>query len=275
MTPLDVYASHPDIEQYQKLLKSDFSRDTMKSVLSLLWKLIAESLKPTTFTWQKVLEYPARPARTKLNVEVIDTIRQAASLLRDPHLPPVKRAPTKVRLDHSMTEAQQVWTYLCLQTLADLRTPKHREAAIDLFHDLQSLLFLCSIEEVLPGLKKQGLAAEHDLLVNAHFIHTIIVWKDNPSHQFYLQSVLMDYLGEYDLAIDLRALSLRLTDVDDHSYLTKAQALWSDLMDLGRAREAYSFIFNLARFTPREYLPELEDMAALTSKVLNGSTRKH
>src|SRR5438552_2033906 len=111
---LEVHASHTDIEQYQKLLKSDFTKGTLnlKRVQSLLWRAIAQSLKPATFAWQKALEFPARGARTELNQEVIDTIRQAANFLRDPHLPQFPTSLTKVRSDRSLIEAQQVWTYL-------------------------------------------------------------------------------------------------------------------------------------------------------------------
>ena len=81
----------------------------------------------------------------------------------------------------------------------------------------------------------------------------------------------MDYLEEHSSMLDLRRQSLRLTDVEDHSYLTKAQALWSDLMDFGKHKNAYSFLLQLNRCTPLSYQPEIEEMLAATIKMTNGS----
>ena len=139
----------------------------------------------------------------------------------------------------------------------------------------KSLLFLCSVEELLPRLKKQRLLLEHDCLVNALFIHTILVWREEPSHLYYLQSVLMDYLEEYFSMLNLRSQSLRLTDVEDHSYLTKAQALWSDLMDFGKYKDAYSLLLYLTRYTPQSYQSEIEEMLSATIRASSGSKKHH
>jgi hypothetical protein len=202
-----------------------------------------------------------------LDQHIIGTLRQASELLAEQRIPVMPTKFSEVRSDRSVTQAQQVWAYLCLQLFAQL------SGETEMFADLQSLLFLCTIEELLPNLKKQRLQPEHDCLVNALFIHAVVVWRAEPSHLYYLQSVLMDYLEQYSSMLNLRLQSLRLTDVEDHSYLTKAQALWSDLMDFGSHEDAYRFLLHINRYTPPSYQPEIEEMLAATIKATNGSRK--
>jgi hypothetical protein len=265
---LKISALRPDIEDYRKALKSDYTKETLRSVLSLLWKLIAESANPSTFEWQKVLAYPPKAAAKRgLNQHIIAQIRQASEVLRDDRIPAIPATIPNIRSDNLVTQAEQVCAYLSLQLLARLT------GETEMFADLQSLLFLCAVEELLPNLKKRNFLTEHDCLVNALFVHTILVWRENPSHLCYLQSVLMDYLEQYSSMLDLRRQSLRLTDVEDHSYLTKAQALWSDLMDLGKHKDAYSLLLDLIRYSPQSYQPEIEDMLAATVRMTNASRK--
>jgi hypothetical protein len=65
------------------------------------------------------------------------------------------------------------------------------------------------------------------------------------------------------------------TDVEDHSYLTKLQALWSDLMDFGKHKESYSLLLHLNRYTPQSYQPEIGEMLAETIKAITGSNCGH
>jgi len=266
---LQVHAWHPDIEEYQRLLKCDFTKDTLKSVLSLLWKLIAKSAKPSTYEWQRVLVYPPKVAQIKhVDQHIINTIRQTAEILEDPRIPTMPSSFSDARSDRSIVQAQQVWTYLCVQLLARL------VGEPGIFVDLQSLLFLCTTEELLPALRDQRLLSEHDCLVNALYIHTVVVWRNDPAHQYYLQSVLMDYLGDLRSVLQLHVRSLKLTDVQDHSYLTKAQAVWSDFMDSHQYKDAYHFLIHLLRYSPLSCEPELQDMLTTTVKVAaNGSRR--
>lgn len=269
---LKASATRSYFENYQKLLKSDFTNETLRSVSALLWKLIAYPEQAIAFgsdsVWQKVLVYPPKATQKPvLDPFVIDTLRQAAYFLGDKRLPAMPAKFSEAPPGRLVMQAQQVWTYLGLQLLVQLTGEK------ELFADLQSLLFLCAIEGLLPNLKQKGLLPEHDFLLNALFIHSIIVWREEPSHQYYLQSALMDYLEEYPSMLELRKRSLQLTDVEDHSYLTKAQAVWSDLIDLGEHEEAYAFLFHLNRYTPQSYQPEIEGMLAATIK-LTGSLKK-
>ena len=59
----------------------------------------------------------------------------------------------------------------------------------------------------------------------------------------------------------------RETDVEDHSYLTKAQAVWSDMMDFGTREQAYEFLIHLCRYTPESYLAEISEMLKTTMRA--------
>lgn len=130
--------------------------------------------------------------------------------------------------------------------------------------DTQSLLFLCCIHYLLPQLQQHHLKPEHDCLLNAMYVHTLLVWRTQPAHLFYLQGLVMDYLGERVKKLDLLEHSLRLTPLDDHSYLTKATAYWADLMDLGKQKEALDFLLSLNRYSPEAYQSEIGEMITET-----------
>jgi len=102
-------------------------------------------------------------------------------------------------------------------------------------------------------------------------VHTVMVWRDQPAHFLYLQSLIMDYLGEAERRLELLDMAFRLTSVHDHSYLTKATALWSDLMDLGHHERALGFLMELNRSSPTEYQDEIRGMIQETAAAPNGS----
>jgi hypothetical protein len=120
---LKASAGHSDIVIYKKLLKVPYTKETLRSVLSLLWKLIAKSVNPSHFEWQKVLVYPPKiPAGAGTNEHIIATLRQASELFPDQRIPAMPTEFSEVRSDRSVVQAQQVWAYLCLQLLAQLNS---------------------------------------------------------------------------------------------------------------------------------------------------------
>jgi hypothetical protein len=265
---LKVLVPHACSEDYQMLLRADFTNETPGHVLLLLWKSISQSVKPADIEWQKTLVYPYSPGLASgPDQHILGVLHEAAGFLSDEHMPPMPMATASLQFDGLTWQAEQTWAYLCLQLFAQLKG----ETA--LFANLQSLLFLTTVQELLPRLKKPKHLPVHNCLVNALMIHTNLVWRVDPSHLYYLQCVLMDYLGEHSLALKLRHQSLQLTDVEDHSYLTKAQAFWADLMDFGKHHDAYSFLLHLNRYTPQSYQPEIEEMLAVTIKATNGRSR--
>jgi hypothetical protein len=56
--------------------------------------------------------------------------------------------------------------------------------------------------------------------------------------------------------------------VEDHSFLTKAQALWSDLIDLGQYKNAESWLLFVHRYAPESHLNEIRDVFHKTQELL-------
>ncbi len=154
---------------------------------------------------------------------------------------------------------------MILQALAKL------EGEPGLFQDMQSLLFLCAAHFLLAQLQQQGLTAEHDCLICAMYIHTLLVWRAHPAHLLHLQSVLMDHLGNNERRLELLDMSFLLTPVQDHAYLTRATAYWSELMDLGRYEQAWYFLVKLARQAPDSCQEEIAGMMSETGLEVNTS----
>jgi hypothetical protein len=239
-------------------LHAEWDKKALSDLLSLLWSLIAESADPSLYPWQGILEFgPHLKSAKNLNQEIVSRIRELSVVFTDASLPamPSNFTPRKSR---AATLAEQAWAYLVLQALAKI------EGETGLLMDSQSLLFLCSIHYLLPQLRQQGLAPEHDCLVHAMYVHTVLVWRSQPAHLFYLQGLIMDYLGDHLKRLELLRYSLRLTPVNDHSYLTKATAYWADLLDLGKKQEALDFLLSLNRSCPLAYQDEIGKMISET-----------
>jgi hypothetical protein len=260
---LHVRATHADEERYRALLNLDWSKNTLESTLALLWGTIASSAMPAKIPWQKVLVFDEQRVISGRNLDrtILNPIMQFAPFF---HRSPLPELPStfSARKTRSTAIAETTWTYLIVQLLASLK------GDTGIFCDSQSLLFLCAIDSLLPQLKGQNLSAEHDCLVNAMYLHAVFVWRDQqPSHMYYLLSALMDYLGDPAQKRSLLQCSFDLTPKDDHSYLTKAQALWSDMLDQKQYPEAMQFILSVARDSPRDNVPELTEMLIETGRM--------
>lgn len=265
---LRVQAKKSDIQEYKRLLQSDWSRDSLDDALRLLWKPIEGSVTPAAFPWQKVLAFKAgRLSGKDLNAKIIQRIGELAEVFREPPLPAMPSAFPSNRATRSVAQAEMTWAFLVLQALAKL------EGETGLFRDTQSLLFLCTIHYLLPQLDAQALRAERNCLLNSMYVHTVLVWRDQPAHCLYLQSLLMDYLGAAERRVELLEMAFRLTPLTDHSYLTKATALWSDLMDLGLRERALTLLMELNRSSPREHQDEIKAMIEEMGSVRNGARK--
>jgi hypothetical protein len=262
---IKVRSQPTDVQEYQNLLREDWSKNTQDDVLSLLWRLVEESATSSSLAWRNVLEPTTEKFIGKdLNQQIIDHIRGFAKYLPRGVLPGVPACWSDRKATRSLAHAEKTWTYLVLQTLV------HLDGATGFFRDAQSLLFLSAVHYLLPQLKSQRLLREHDCLLNAMYMHTMLVWRDQASHLFYLQGLIMDHLGKPKERLALLEQSLRLTPVDDHSYLTKATAYWSDLVELGEYAKARSFLLHLNRNSPESYLDEIGQMLEATLAGANG-----
>jgi tetratricopeptide (TPR) repeat protein len=185
-------------------------------------------------------------------------------------LPPVPRK-LPVRETKSLIpwrlRAEETSTLLIFQSLENLT------GDTDFFRDTQSVLFLVARHFLLPVLKSRNLRPEHDLLINAMYMHIMLTWQDPPAHQYYLKSTLLDYLGLKEEARKSLLAAFETTSPQDHDFLTKAQAYWSYLLDCGRYDEAKAFVLQLYRTAPSTCLEEIQEMIKdlfqflLTNKV--------
>ena len=150
--------------------------------------------------------------------------------------------------------AEQASRLLTLQAHLDL------EGDVGLFRDLQSILFSCGLQFLLPALADPALKREHDLLLHVLWAHASKAWRDQPAHGFFLQSQVTDYVGRHDATRELLEQSLALTPASSHEYLTRVHALWAHLLEHGEASQAEAFLWDLHRHAPREHVSEIREM---------------
>ena len=243
--------------RYRKLLLGDWSRDTLEAVLQLLWDLVRDSAEGMTEPWIEVLRPRPRRART-FDPDVLSRIRAFADLLPDPGFPAVPASLPAGRPGEGPRQAERSWTFLVLQSLAAVR------GDVALLGDTQSLLFFADLHFLLPGLKEQGCGPEHDCLLNALDMHLWLVWRDEPPQLLYLRSQLMDYLGQGGRRDRMLLESFRLTPPEDHTFLTKAQDYWSNLVEERRLKEAMDFLFTVRERSLPSHREEIGQMVDFT-----------
>lgn len=261
---VDVAASKANIARYHSLLTSEWTKRTPEEVLSLLWAEIADSDGVRNLPFRDVLKpEQGKTVRRELNQGVVDHIRTFAGFFERRALPamPPAEALAEARMGRTTAQAETAWTCLVLHTLVDLR------GEVGFFLDTQSLLFLAAVHYLLPALKDKDRPA-HDCLANALYMHTLTAWRERPEHFFYLQSALMDALGDEEEKERNLRLSLELTAVNDDSYLTKLQDYWFALLDADKPRDAWSFLLSAYRTAPQPYLEELEEMMTYVGRRL-------
>ena len=83
---------------------------------------------------------------------------------------------------------------------------------------------------------------------------------DDPAHQQYLLSALARYLGDRESEESALRSAFRLTDPDEHDYLTLAQSYWHFLLENQRHADAEKFLLDVYRTAPREQLEEIREM---------------
>jgi hypothetical protein len=258
-TTIEVQASDREFALYKTLVDSDWNKRSQEGVLGVLWAVIAKSAASSKWEWSSVFRFPAeKDTVNALNQEIIEKIRSLSEMLTEASIPTISSVFSSKKTK-AITLAEKTWAYLMLPSLVQLKG----EAGF--FLDLQSLLYLSTVHYLLPLLDKQDTRAEHDCLLNAMYVHTILAWRGQPSHMFYLQSALMGRLGQDRRRLELLDLSLGLTPISDHSYLTKANAYWIELLELGDREAAMKFLLNLNRIAPISYQDEIREMIEETA----------
>jgi len=140
--------------------------------------------------------------------------------------------------------------------------------------DIQSLTFIMITEYLIPQLNKGKMNEEKNYVIFVLFVHTLVTWYDNPSHQNYLLSILFDELGIKESHRICLYNAFKLTSPDEHDYLTKAQSYWSALMDEELYEEAKHFVTILTRTANKEHLEEIEEITELTFQLGKKLTKR-
>lgn len=246
--------------RYRKLLLGEWTGETLEAVLLLLWDEIRRSAEGRTESWIDALR--PKPVKSVLrhgfNRDVLTRIRWFSDILPGPRFPAVPTSFAGKRRGQAPGQAERSWTFLVLQALAAVR------GDVGLFCDTQSLLFLADLHFLLPSLKEQGYQPEHDCLLNAMYMHLWLVWREDRPQLLYLGSQLMDCLGQGGLRDRMLLESFRLTPAEDHTFLTKAQDYWSNLVEERRLKEAMDFLFSVRERSLPSHREEIEQMVELT-----------
>lgn len=247
--------------KYHSLLRKEWSMATHLQTLNLLDELLQASRAELQFALEKRQPSPRRgtilfglPELEEL-FEILASFNMAEQFaaIGIPALPE-KLAELPSRRDRVVATAVRTWVYLNLQAVFDLR------GETGFFRDLQSLLFLHTVEWLLPELRAGQYEELHGLVVHALRYHLVRVWSDNPGHQQFLLSAWASYLGDRGLEENALLSAFRLSSPDEHDYLTLAQSYWQFLMDDRRYEDAERFLLGVYRQAPREHLDEIKGL---------------
>ncbi len=244
------------IAKYRELLVAEWTSSFPEDVL----KLITESIGPEGGSPEidsvltLLMEKEPRLTSAAEVGQIVARIANATRFIEIPSLPelsdkysiaakPAKVVSQAIRLAISLT--------LTAHTNVSGRT--------EFLMDVQSLAAQAAIHFLLPELKKKH-EREHALLLHALVLFAIGYSAHDPAHCSYLMSLVYGYLGDEKERYRALYASFRLTSPEDHSYLTKAQDCWSELLDQGRFEEAETFLLSLSRSCLREQQDEVRAM---------------
>jgi hypothetical protein len=238
---ITVRANSRLILDYKRLLVSEWTRTFPQQVLELLWDAIGARQSSNENGRLRPLLDPANVASfpTEYFRSIVDRIANGTKFVRVAELPelPAEYQPPK-RPPAAVWQSVRLVTYLTLQAHATV------DGDTSFFADAQALAFQAATHVLLPTLREKH-TAEHALLLHAATLFALGYAAVDPAHYAYMMSMIFDYLGDEEQHLRSLYASFRFTSPQDHSYLTKAQEYWSDLLDVHRYQEAQEFLFSL------------------------------
>ncbi len=235
---LNITMTEAGVSRYQHLLLSEWGAKFPDEILDLLWSAVADNsngagddplFKLLDPAWNG--DFP-----TLCFSEFVQSISVATKFTPTNDLPPLKNAyPTPARLSKPVWRAARLSAYLTLQAHVEL------DGELGFFQDLQALAFQAAIHRVLPRLQRKH-ELEHSILLHSLFLFPLEYYGSDPSHFSYLMSQLDGYLGRSEGQIRNLFASFCSTPPEDHSFLSKAQAFWTLLLEHERFHEAQEFL---------------------------------
>jgi hypothetical protein len=255
---------------YRRLLTSEWKRTFPEEVVELLWAAVSPGQDDGDADLCVLLNPKcAAPLPAAFVNTLAWRLREAGKFVAFPEIPPppghfeIAQRPAKAVL-----QALRLATYLTLQAHAELSRPS------PFFRDLQALAFQAALHFVLPDIRTKH-TTEHSLLLNAAALFAVEYAAVDLAHFAYLLAQLHGYLGNNDQRLQCLHAAFRFTAPEDHSYLTKAQEYWSELLDQRRFAEAQEFLFGLHWRALPSQREEIRQMivAALQHSNANGRVR--
>jgi hypothetical protein len=256
------------IAEYQTLLLSEWKKTFPEEVLSLLWGLVAGvPPRPQPDPLFQLLD-PGASASFPIGFfrSLVRQIAEAAKFIRLANLPemPAEYVPPR-RLTKHLGQANRLAAYLTLQAHTSLI------GDVALFADVQALAFQAAVHFVLPELREKH-PAEHAILLHATVLYAVGYSSYDSAHYLYMMSMIHDYLGNDDQRLQSLYAAFRLTPPTDHSYLTKAQEVWTELLDKNRPEEAQRFLVSLPGWSLPEQQEEVRAMVVDGFRYLFSAT---
>jgi len=229
------------VAEYRRLLSSDWKRSFPDDVLALLWATVGDRVSANGDAALADLLNPrsTRPLPQQYCGALIERIANASSFLNLFDLPslPEDYVPP-ARPGKPAAQAIRLAVHLTLHAHLDL------SGDTGFFRDVQALGFQAAVHYVLPDLRDKH-PGEHALLLQALGLFAAACETADAAQASYLRSLVQGALGRTEERLEALLASVRLTPPDDHSYLTKAQEYWSELLDLERHGDAEEFLFTL------------------------------
>jgi hypothetical protein len=251
-----VEATSRALSTYKELLVSDWTKSLPNEVVSLLWNSLGghESVGETSPLWQILDPNEASVFPLDFFQSIVVRITDGTSFVRLAGLPdlPVKYDPPKTP-SIVARRANRLATYLTL--------PAHVAIAGEtgFFMDVLALGFQAAIHFVLPELRRKH-EAEHSILLHSAVLFCVGYSAYEPAHYAYMMSMIHGYLGDENHRLQSLFAAFRFTSPQDHSYLTKAQEFWTELLDQNRFDEAEQFLLSLHRWSSPAQQDEVREM---------------
>ncbi len=238
---ITIHASAEAVSRYRQLLVSDWGRTFPNDVLSLLWTTITSR---TTHNGTEPLFQLLDPRHnttfpSDFFQSIVGRISHGTRFVSVPQLSELSAdyRPVK-KLSAAVWQANRLAMYLTL--------PAHVAVTgnLQFFADAQALAFQAAMHVVLPELRARH-EPEHALLLHAAVLFPLAYAAFDPAHYAYMMSMIHAYLGNDEARLEALYASFRFTSPRDHSYLTKAQEFWMELLDSQKPEQAEDFLFSL------------------------------
>ena len=264
-----VRSTPESVSTYRDLLVSEWSKSLPQEVLSLLWTSLGgrSSSGETAALFQLLDPNDAAAFPSDYFQSIVVRIADGTRFIKLADLPelPTVAHPLK-RLSSLARQANKLATYLTLPALTTVT------GNTDFFVDVLALTFQAAIHFVLPDLRRKH-EAEHALLLHSAVLFAVGYVAHDPAHYSYMMSMIHGYMGDENQMLRSLFASFRFTSPQDHSYLTKAQEYWTELLDLNRYEEAERFLLSLDKWTLPAQQDEVREMVVAAFKYIVRTNR--